>query len=114
MATKARVNYPSDLAVDAVGNVYFVEGAKDRIRKIDMKTGIISTVAGTGKKGFSGEGDLAIHARLNNPSGLAIDREGNLFICEYVNNRVRRVDSKTGIITTVAGNGLPHRTDIQL
>jgi len=114
LATKARVNYPSDLAVDAAGNVYFVEGAKDRIRKIDMKTGIISTVAGSGERGFGGDGGPAIRARLHNPSGLAIDKAGNLFISEYVNNRVRRGDAKTGVITTVAGNGLPHRNDIQL
>jgi sugar lactone lactonase YvrE len=106
--------YPSDPAVDSSGNIYFVEGAMDIVLRVDVSTLALSTVAGTGAKGYSGDGGPATRARLDNPSGLAIDDEGNLFIAEFVNNRVRRVDAKTGIITTIAGNGLPHRLDVTM
>ncbi len=73
--------------------------------------GVIRAYAGTGEKGFSGDGGLADKARLNNPSGLALDSDGNLYISDFVTNRVRRVDALTHIITTVAGNGRPARVD---
>ena len=79
-------------------------------RLLDVKTGVITSVAGS-TKGFGGDGGPAIQAKLSSPSAIAIDKEGNLYIAEFVNNRVRRVDGRTGIITTVAGNGLPHRID---
>ena len=88
----------------------FVEGATDRVRRIDAH-GIITTYAGTGQKGYSGDGGPATKATLNNPAGLAVDSEGALYISEYVNNRIRRVDPMTHIITTVAGNGTPKRID---
>ena len=69
---------------------------------------------GTGAKGFHGDGALATQARLNNLSGLAVDRDGDLYISEFVNNRIRRVDGKSKVITTIAGNGLPHRKDIMM
>jgi trimeric autotransporter adhesin len=106
--------FPDDVATDLAGNVYFLEGAMDLVLRIDAHTSTVSVLAGTGKRGFAGDGGLAINAELSNPSGLAVDSEGNVFIAEYVNNRIRRVDSKTGIITTIAGNGLPHRLDIEL
>ena len=106
--------YPSDPAVDSDGDIYLIEGAMDVVRRIDAKTHLLSTVVGTGKKGFAGDGDLATKAQLNNPSGLAVDAEGNLYIAEFVNNRIRRVDAKTGVITTIAGNGLPHRVDVMM
>ena len=106
--------YPSDAVADSMGNVYFVEGAMDIVRRVDVKTLSISTVAGSGIKGYDGDGGPASRARLNNPSGLAIDPDGNLYISEYVSNRIRRVDAKTKEITTIVGNGLPHRLDVQM
>lgn len=107
-ATRAALNYPSSIALDRNGNLFFVEGATNRVRRIDP-SGMIKTYAGTGEKGFSGDGGRADKARLNNPSGLAVDGDGNLYIAEYVNNRIRRVDAQTQVITTLAGNGLPQR-----
>jgi len=105
---------PSDPAADSTGSVYFVEGAMDIVRRVDAQTLSLSTVVGTGAKGFHGDGGPASQARLNNPSGLAVDRDGNLYISEFVNNRIRRVDAKSKVITTVAGNGLPPRRDVTM
>jgi DNA-binding beta-propeller fold protein YncE len=74
-----------------------------------MKTGIISTVAGTGRTGYSGDGGPATRAEFNQPHGINFDRDDNLYICDPLNNRLRRVDAKTGIVTTFAGNGLGGR-----
>src|SRR5438067_1276470 len=71
----------------------------------EPKPGTIITVAGTGKPGFSGDNGPAVDARLNGPGGLAVDAHGHLFIADYYNRRVRKVDALTGIITTIAGNG---------
>jgi len=99
--------FPSDPVTDSAGNVYFIEGAMDVVRRIDAKTHQVTTIAGTGARGFSGDGGPANRALLNNPSGLAIDSEGNLYVAEFENNRIRRVDAATGVITTIAGNGYP-------
>lgn len=104
--------FPSDPVVDSTGNIYFVENGM--VLRLDSKTSSVSIVAGNGHQGFSGDGGLATKAELNNPGGLAIDSNGNLFIAEFLNNRVRRVDAQTKIITTIAGNGRPHRIDIIL
>jgi hypothetical protein len=72
-----------------------------------LRNVILSTVTGTGEEGYSGDGGLATAARIG-AQDLTIDNEGNLFTAEFDNNRIRRIDTKTGIITTVAGNGLPH------
>jgi sugar lactone lactonase YvrE len=106
--------YPSDAVADSAGNIYFVEGAMDIVRRVDAQTLSLSTVVGTGAKGYSGDGGPAAQSKLDNPSGLAIDRDGNLYISEYVNNRIRRVDAKSKLITTIAGNGLPHRMDVTM
>jgi hypothetical protein len=103
-ATDARLHLPYGLAVDAAGNVYISDAENNRIRKIDPD-GIITTVAGTGARGFSGDGGPATAARLNTPAGLAVDAAGNIYIADQRNNRVRRVDAVTGVITTVAGDG---------
>jgi sugar lactone lactonase YvrE len=99
--------YPSHPASDSAGNIYFV--ADGKVFRVDAKTSVVSIFAGTGATGFSGDKGLASNARFSAPSGLAIDAAGNVYIADFVTNRVRRVDAKTGIITTVAGNGLPHR-----
>jgi trimeric autotransporter adhesin len=106
-ATDARLNAPAGLAVDARGNLFIADYSNHRVRKV-APDGIITTVAGTGTPGFSGDSGKATDARLNGPVGLAVDSAGNLFVTEYSgNHRVRKVDAVTGIITTVAGNGHP-------
>lgn len=99
--------FPSDPVADSAGNVYFIEGAMDVVKRIDAQTNQVTIVAGTGARGFAGDGEPATKALLSNPSGLAIDSEGNLFIAEFENNRIRRVDATTGVTTTIAGNGQP-------
>jgi DNA-binding beta-propeller fold protein YncE len=98
---------PGDMAIDGIGNVFISDAVSDRIRRIDAVTGIITTVAGNGTRGFGGDGGLAPNATFNEPVGIAVDQAGNLFICDSDNNRVRRVDALTGIIDTIAGNGIP-------
>ncbi len=104
LATAAQVNNPAGIAVDSSGNVYISDTFGQRIRKIDASTGNISTVAGTGTSGSSGDGGLATAARLNFPRGLTLDAAGNLYIADYSNNRIRRVDT-SGSIETIAGAG---------
>ncbi len=103
-ATAAQINSPNELAFDSTGNLYIADTANERVRKVDT-SGIITTVAGTASTGFAGDGGLATAAILDEPFGLAIDNANNLFIADTKNNRVRRVDQGSGIITTVAGNG---------
>ncbi len=106
VAASARLNRPTALAVDAQ-NLYIVDSGNHRIRAINLTTNIITTVAGNGGAGFGGDGVLAIIASLNNPSGLALDAAGNLFIADRSNHRVRKVDAVTKLISTVAGTGEP-------
>jgi DNA-binding beta-propeller fold protein YncE len=106
--------FPSSPVSDMAGDVYFAEGAMDLVLELTSEASKVVPFAGNGNRGFSGDSGPATDAELANPSGLAIDPLGNVFISEYINNRVRRVDAKTRIITTVAGNGLPHRIDIQM
>ena len=105
VATNASLSYPSGVAVDAAGKLFIVDSNNNRIRKISA-TGVITTVAGNGSPGYSGDGGLATSASLNYPWGVAVDATGNLFVADYNNNRLRKV-SATGVITTVAGNGTP-------
>ncbi len=102
-ATNASLNYPEGVAVDATGNLFIADVGNQRIRKVDTH-GIITTVAGNGAYGYSGDGGRATNASLNYPERVAVDARGNLFIADYVNNRIRQVGTN-GIITTVAGNG---------
>jgi uncharacterized protein (TIGR03437 family) len=94
---------PWGVAVDASGSLFIADPFNNRIRKVSA-SGIITTVAGNGTQGFSGDGGPAISAFLNNPEGVAVDASGNLFIADSGNSRIRKV-SASGIITTVAGNG---------
>ncbi|PQJ13105.1 hypothetical protein CJD36_005015 [Flavipsychrobacter stenotrophus] len=102
-ATAAKLNNPAFLVVDGAGNLYITDGANNRIRKINT-SGIISTIAGTGAYGFSGDGGPATAALINYPRGLAIDASGTLYFVDGNNNRVRKI-SAAGIISTIGGNG---------
>jgi len=104
-AVQAQLNLPFDVALDVRGNLYFSDTFNHRVRRIDQKSGTITTMAGDGTAGFSGDGGLATKARLNEPYGIVLDALGSLFVVDRLNRRVRRVDGRTGIITTVAGNG---------
>jgi streptogramin lyase len=104
-AAQARLNMPFDVAFDAAGNLYLSDTFNHRIRRVDAETGVIATVAGDGRKGFSGDGGPATGASMDEPYGLAIDPDGNVYFADRLNRRVRRVDAKTGVITTVAGDG---------
>jgi DNA-binding beta-propeller fold protein YncE len=99
------LDLPTDVTVDESGNVFFVLPYRCRVQRFDAMTGAITTVAGNGESGLSGDGGPATEARLHIPEGIALDRSGNLYISDTQNNRVRRVNLKTGIITTIAGNG---------
>jgi RHS repeat-associated protein len=102
-ATEAKINSPRGVAVDAAGNFYIADTAGSRVRKVNTN-GIITTVAGTGASGHSGDGGPAIDAELDYPHGVAVDASGNLYIADSSNSCVRKVDAN-GIITTVAGTG---------
>ena len=102
-ATSAALNYPSSVAADTSGNIFFTDPFNARIRKV-TPAGIISTVAGNGAGGFSGDGGPATQAGLFFPFGVAVDSSGNLFIADTDNVRIRKVTPQ-GIISTVAGNG---------
>ena len=104
-ATQASLNQPYELAWDKAGNLYFVEIGNHVVRKVDAKTGAISTVAGTGKAGFSGDGGPAAKAQMSAPHSLVIDPQGDILVCDILNHRVRKVDMKAGTISTFAGNG---------
>jgi streptogramin lyase len=104
-ATSARLYYPFGVHVDSSQNTYIADTYNHRIRKVDNKTGIITTVAGTGSKGFSGDGGPATSARLRYPFNLYLDTVGNIYIMDTYNYRIRKVDAATKIITTVVGDG---------
>ncbi len=106
-ATAARLNNVFGLARGPDGALCFCDTDNQRIRRLDAKTGVITTIAGNGTKGYSGDGGPATQASLNEPYELAWDKAGNLFFIERLNHTVRRVDAKTGLITTLAGTGQP-------
>ena len=89
-ATNAELDYPSDVAVDATGNLFIADPYNNRIRKVGTN-GIITTVAGNGTNGYSGDGGAATNAELNDPYGVAVDATGNLFIADSDNDRIRKV-----------------------
>ena len=105
LATMAMLWGPAGVAADKYNNLYIADNDNNRIRRVDAKTGIITTVAGNGSYAFAGDGGPAISASLKAPTGIAVDPGGNIYIADYNNNRIRKVDANTGIITTIAGNG---------
>ena len=104
-ATSARLYYPFGVHVDPSHNTYIADTYNHRIRKVNGKTGIITTVAGIGAKGFSGDGGPATSARLRYPFNVFLDSTGNIYIVDTYNYRIRKVDAATQIITTVVGDG---------
>jgi streptogramin lyase len=104
-ATNAALNEPYEMAWDKAGHLYFVERLNHLVRRVDARSGVITTVAGNGQPGFGGDGGPAKDARFNQPHSLSFDAAGGLFICDIANNRVRRIDMKSGIVSTWAGNG---------
>ena len=105
-ATAARLNEPCGIDVDRAGNIYIADRSNQRIRKVDAVTGKISTIAGTGLNGYTGDGNAATTAQLSYPTGVCADSAGNVYICEYGNNTIRKIDGSTGLISTLAGNGV--------
>ena len=103
-ATNAALSAPYGLAVDTAGNLYIADSGNNRVRKVSATTGKITTVAGNGQPGFSGDGGLATMASLSGPYSVTTDSKGNLYIADQLNNRIRMVDT-AGNITTIAGNG---------
>jgi streptogramin lyase len=104
-ALKATFNLPHELRFDAKGDLYTVDMMNHAVRKIDMKTGIIRTIAGTGKAGYSGDGGPADKAELKQPHSIQFGPEGALYICDIGNNVIRRIDMTRGQIETFAGTG---------
>jgi streptogramin lyase len=104
-ATAVRISQVTGIAVDRFGNLFLADRANQRIRKVDLATGIITTFAGIGSQGFTGDGSAATGARLSNPTDVAVDSLGNVFIADSGNSRIRRVDKNTQFISTVAGGG---------
>src|SRR6266567_3974593 len=105
--TAGQTNNPYGLVIGPDGALYFCEVGNHRVRRLDLKTHRLSTAAGTGTKGYSGDGGPAVQALLNEPYEVRFDKAGNMFFVEMQNHLVRRVDAKTKMISTVAGNGSP-------
>jgi sugar lactone lactonase YvrE len=103
--TQAEVNNPYGLTLGPDGALYFCEIGNHRVRRLDLKTNRITTVAGSGQKGYAGDGGPALDAALNEPYEVRFDRRGNMFFAEMQNHVVRRVDAKSRTVTTVAGTG---------
>lgn len=104
-AMKAELNEPYEVRFDAAGNMYFVEMQNHLVRRVDARTGVIMTVAGTGIAGYGGDGELATKAMFRQPHSIALDKKGGLYIADIGNHRIRRVDLQSGIVESVAGNG---------
>ncbi|QDU28034.1 NHL repeat protein [Anatilimnocola aggregata] len=103
-AIGAAMGQPFGMAIDAAGNLFIADFSEHRVRKVDTK-GVITTVGGTGEKGFSGDGGPAVDGQFNAMHDLVLDRERNIYIADSSNLRVRKIEAKTGILSTVAGNG---------
>lgn len=108
-AVEAALKYPAAIAFDAQDNLFIADSANSVVRRIDAATGVITTVAGTGVCGYAGDSGPALDAQLNEPCGLALYDTRNLLIADLGNCRVRRLNTETGIITTIAGTGTAGR-----
>ena len=106
LATNAKLYAPYAIAIDVTDNIYVVDGYNHAIRKIASATNIITTIAGNGIAGFSGDDSLAKDAKLFAPEGICIDKNGDIYISDGLNYRLRKINVSTGIISTIAGNGL--------
>lgn len=104
-ATKAEMNEPYEIRFDRSGNLWIVERLNHVVRRVDARSQVITTIAGIGKPGFSGDGGPATEAALNQPHSIQFDAKGDLYICDILNHRIRRIDGKSGIISTFAGTG---------
>jgi streptogramin lyase len=104
-AIRAQVDQPYEIRFDKAGNLFFVDMPNHVVRRVDKKTGTISTIAGTGQPGFSGDGGPATKAQFKQPHSIALDRSGGLLVCDIGNHRVRRIDLATGVIDTFLGTG---------
>jgi streptogramin lyase len=104
-AINARLNEPYEVRLDSRGNVLWVERLSHTVRRCDARSGIVTTIAGIGRAGFAGDGGPATNALLNEPHSIGLDGNGDLYICDIRNHRIRKVDLKTGIISTFAGTG---------
>ena len=109
-ATEATLAAPHEILFDRAGDLYIAERDNHVIRKVNMKTGIISTVAGTGMAGFTGDGGPAVRAQLRQPHSIFLDRDGSMLICDIGNHRIRRPHLDTGIIEAWAGTGATEPT----
>lgn len=110
--TLVNILSPRGLALDGDNTLYSTE-ATPRVQAVDLRTGEVRVVAGRGTRGFSGDGGPATAAEMVSPFGLAVDRQGNLFISDSYDNRIRKIDANSGVISTVAGNGSPVRQGIE-
>ena len=106
LALNAELYHPTGLILDSIGNVFFADAENNRVRKIDIQTGIISTIAGTGTFGYTGDGNSALLAELGSPVDLVFDNNGNLLVVDKGNACIRKINAN-GIITTIAGTGNP-------
>ncbi|MBL7692437.1 MAG: T9SS type A sorting domain-containing protein [Flavipsychrobacter sp.] len=105
LASAATMNKPNGIVLDTAGNMFITEWYNSVVRRVDASTSIITTVAGTGTSGYSGDGGPATSAQLGTPGGVCLDRDNNIYIPDYANHRIRKVNATTGIITTIAGTG---------
>ena len=107
---KASLNKPHEIRFDGVGNLYVADMANQAIRRVDLKFGLISTIAGTGEPGFFGDDGVASEVQLNKPHSIQFGPDGLLYIADVRNNRVRVVDLSTGLIDTLSGDGRTNAT----
>ena len=105
-ATSSGLSHPMGVAVDSAGDVYIVDSAQGRIRMVNASTGLISTIAGTGSNSYNSDGIAASSAQLNDPTDVKVDSQGNVFISDVGNERIRKITARSGTISTVAGTGI--------